>query len=482
MKELGRGTPIVVAAARSGMDRSTARKYKDADRLPSEMKKKRKGRTRKDPFSSDWPLLEAMLEDAPELEAKILFDHLRENINPGEYEDGQLRTLQRRIRTWRGLNGPDREVFFPQEHRAGEVSQTDFTRLSSLEMTIQGEAVNHLFCHVVLTYSNWEWGTVCRSESMSALKRGIQSSFFRLGKVTKWHQTDNSTAATHSLSEGKRKFNREYAALMRHLQMQPRTIGVGQKEQNGDVEAANGAFKRRVKQYLLLRGHSDFENVNALEQWLQGICDKANKHRTQRLDEELSAMRLLKAKRLPEFSEHSVKVAAWSTVRIKHNSYSVPSRLIGHEVKARLYEERLEVYFQGKLQMTCERLMGRMGHRINYRHIIWSLIRKPGAFARYRYREDMFPTVTFRRAYDKITEGVPTRSRDLEYLRVLHLAASTIQDDVELALKLLLEEGEVVTAEAVKSILGEKERKIPNLDAPKVSLNDFDALLQEIKI
>ena len=479
MRELGKGTQVGIAAAKAGMDPKTARKYRDADRLPSEMKPERTWRTRANPFSEDWPDIELMLDDAPELEAKALFEFVCEQMRPGRYQDGQLRTFQRRVSDWRALHGPEREVFFAQQHRPGEVSQTDFTHLASLEMTILGVPVSLLWCHVVLTYSNWQWGTLSRSESLAALRRGTQAAFFRLGKVTTLHQTDNSTAATHKPSSGKRVFNDDYAALMRHLGMTPRTTGVGKKEQNGDVESSNGAFKRRVKQHLLLRGSRDFESVDALEAWLQGICEKANAQRTTRLAEELAVMQPLRVRRLPEFSEHAATVTSWSTIRISRNTYSVPSRLIGRDVKVRLYDDRLEVYFRGQLQVRCERLLGRNGHRINYRHIIWSLVRKPGAFERYRYREDLFPTLIFRRAFDAITGETPSRATDLEYLRILHLAASTMQDEVEVALALLLEEGEAVTADAVKALLADDERDVPQLKAFEVALEDFDALLTQ---
>jgi len=206
------------------------------------------------------------LKDAPELEAKTIFDHLVEEY-PGQYESGQLRTLQRRVGEWRATEGPEQELFFPQAHRPGEAMQTDFTWGTELGITILGEAFPHMLCHPVLPYSNWEWATVCRSESLSSLKRGVQEALFSLGKVPVFHQTDNSTAATHDLKTGKRGFNEEYAAVMRHLNMKPRTIAVGKKEQNGDVEALNGALKRRIKQHLLLRGSRDFETLEQYEEF-----------------------------------------------------------------------------------------------------------------------------------------------------------------------------------------------------------------------
>src|SRR5690606_16139398 len=138
--------------------------------------------------------------------------------------------------------------------------------------------------NVVLPYSNWQWVTACRSESLLSIRRGVQGALFRLGRVTEFHQTDNSTAATHGSrteegnfvgwEEGSRQgrlFNEQYLALMRHFEMKPRTTGIGKKEQNGDVEASNGALKRRLNQHLLLRGSRDFESVEAYERWLQEV-------------------------------------------------------------------------------------------------------------------------------------------------------------------------------------------------------------------
>ena len=260
MEELARHGRIGLAAMRAGVDPKTARKYRALGKVPSEVPMERNWRTREDPFDVDWPMLAAKLEAAPELEAKALFEWLLEH-SEGRYDPGHLRTFQRRVRDWRALQGPDREVFFAQEHRPGEALQTDFTWATKLEITIAGKPFPHMLCHPVLPFSNWEWATVCRSESMAALRRGVQAALVRLGRVPVFHQTDNSSAATHNLTTGKRGFNDDYVALVEHLGMTPRTIGVGKKEQNGDVEALNGALKRRLKQHLLLRGSRDFDTV-----------------------------------------------------------------------------------------------------------------------------------------------------------------------------------------------------------------------------
>ena len=302
--------------------------------------------------------------------------------------------------------------------------QTDFTWASALGITIGGEPFAHMLCHPVLPYSNWEWATICQSESMAALRRGVQAALGRLGRAPTYHQTDNSTAATHDLRTGKRGFNAEYEALVQHYGMVPRTIAVGEKQQNGDVESLNGVLKRRLDQQLLLRGSREFATVAVYEGWVHACLEAANRLRAPRVAEELAVMRPVPAVRLPEFVEHDVRVTAWSTIRIKHNAYSVPSRLAREVVRVRIFDERLE-------------------HRINYRHIIWSLVRAPGAFERYRYRDDLFPTPVFRRAYDALCGAQAVRAAEVEYVRILHLAASTMESDVAQALERLLVAGTV---------------------------------------
>lgn len=480
MEELSRGKSLETASLRSGMHRNTGRKYREGGKLPSELKKPRTWRTRADPFEEDWPEVKARLEDAPELEAKALFEHLLEEA-PGRYEPGQLRTFQRRVCDWRAREGPPKEVFFPQEHRPGEAIQTDFTWATVLGVTIGGEDFPHMLCHVVLPYSNWEWSTVCRSESMAALRRGVQAAVFRLGRVPEYHQTDNSTAATHDLRTGKRGFNDEYLSLMRHLGMKPRTIEVGKSHQNGDVESLNGAMKRRLEQHLLLRGSRDFDTVAEYEGWLQKVLEKANKLRHRKVEEDLEAMTVLQVNKLPECSEEKVRVSSWSTINVKKNIYSVPSRLSQEKVTVRVYDDRLDVYHGTSHQLTIERLHGEGKHRINYRHIIWSLVRKPNAFRRYKYRDELFPSLIFRQAYDRLVEGLGERKADIEYLRLLHLAASTMESEVEDTLATLLRQNQQPLANTVKGVVSPRDPDIPAMPIPKVDLDEYDHLLDHRK-
>lgn len=481
MEEIGKHGKVSLAAAKSGMGRNTAAKYIREGKLPSDLQKPHTWRTRSDPFAEDWEDMKERLEDAPELEAKSLFEDLIIR-KPDSYHEGQLRTFQRRVRLWRAQEGPPKEVFFCQQHRPGELMQTDFTHGTELEITIGGVPFPHLFCRSVLPYSDHCSSTVCRSESMPALKRGVQRAVFVIGRVPRKHQTDNSTAATHDLRSGLRGFNEEYRAFMRHLGMEPQTTAVGKKEQNGDIEASNGAFKRSLKQHLLLRRSRDFESVEAYEQWVQDVEEKRNRLRRKRFREELAVMRPLSVERLPEYKTIRVRVSCWSTIAVQRNTYSVPSRLIGEEVEVRIYEDRLTVHYGGRVEVTTGRLLGGGKHRINYRHIIDSLVKKPGAFARYRYREELFPTLTFRRAYDAISEAHDSeRQGDLEYLRILQLAFHTMEHEVQTALELILGAGQVPRATEVRDLVEPSSAEVPSLPVPVVDLKGYDTLIGELE-
>jgi hypothetical protein len=487
MEEMTKHGEVGHAAMKADMDRKTARKYVRDGRLPSERVAARAWCTRADPFAKDWEEIEGLLTLTPELEAKTIFGMLTEKF-PGRYEPGQLRTLQRHVKRWRAAHGPDKEVVLGQQHRAGEAAQTDFTSTMELAITIAGQAFLHLLCVVVLPYSNWQWATVCLSESMAALRRGVQAALFQLGRVPEYHQTDNSTAATHRIPDGKgvlaeggkRPFNEEYLAVMRHFGMKPRTTEIGAKEQNGDVEASNGAIKRRLEQALLVRGSRDFASVEAWESFVQEVLRKANSVRGHRVAEDLAAMRPLDVSRLPEFTEEHLCVSEWSTLRVKHCAYSVPSRLIGETLRVRIYEDRIEADYGGTVELRCERLRGRNLCRIDYRHVIWSLVRKPGGFARYVYREEMFPSVMFRRAYDAVQTPHRGVKGDVEYLRILHLAASTLEADVEAALERLFTEKRPISVDNVKAIVMSPARtEVPLLETLPIDLLAYDALLAD---
>lgn len=188
LKLSNEGMTLGTQAAKAGMDEKTARKYLKAGKLPSQMKRPRDWRTRADPFAKVWAEVEGLLGEAPGLEALTIFEEL-ERRYPGRFQAGQLRTLQRRVRVWRGLYGPEREVFFPQVHRPGAQCQSDFTSMNALQVTLGGLRFPHLLYHFVLVYSNWESVGICASESFEALSAGLQEALWRLGRVPEEHRS-----------------------------------------------------------------------------------------------------------------------------------------------------------------------------------------------------------------------------------------------------------------------------------------------------
>ena len=486
MEELSVHGNISRAAMKGDMDRKTAHKYATAGKLPSETKERRDWRTRRDPFANVWEEISKQLQEFPGLEAKTILEELQRR-EPEVYTFELLRTLQRRIRDWRATHGPETNVMLQQIHRPGERAQTDFTWTKELCITILGEPFVHMLCVFVLPYSNWRWATVCMSESLASIRRGVQRALFQLGRVPQFHQTDNSTAATHRIGEkalGARPFNDEYLAMMRHFSMTPCTTAVGEKQQNGDVESQNGVLKRQLEQALLLRGSRDFETMEAWQSFVDAVNRKANRARGKRVEEELACMTELSVDILPEYTEVTAQVTEGSTFRVKHCAYSVPSRLIGRVLRVRIYEDRIEAYYGSRAEpeLSCERLRGKARHRIDYRHVVGSLLRKPGGFARYVYREEMFPTVTFRKAYDAIQNVEAGTRGDLEYLRILHLAASHVQDDVEAALALFLSEKVRISHDGVKTLLdAARQVFVPELSPCEVKLTNYDKLLSEVR-
>jgi hypothetical protein len=485
MRERNNGRTQEQAAVKANLrSRKTVRKYERLGKLPSELKQARTYRTRSDPFEADWDELEKMLQEAPELEAKTLFDWLCER-HPGKYQEGQLRTLQRRVSNWRVLN-ENPVLTLDQVHHPGEVLQTDGTWMNNLGITIQGAPFAHILIHSVLPYSNWEWGRVVQSESLLAIRLGLQSTLVKLGHIPKIHQTDNTTAATHNLGPAmyakpyaERGFNDEYLQLMAHYGIEPRTIHVGSPNENGDIESANGAFKRGVKQHLLLRGSRDFCSLEAYEAFLWGIMEKRNAGREGKLAEELAQMPPLRVEPWPQMRELMVRVGNNGILRVLNNGYTVPSGLKGKRVKVKVYEWEIEVWYANQCVETLSRMTGVQRYQINYRHVIDSLLRKPGGFRNYRYREDLFPRTVFRRAWEALNKRLSPRQADLAYLRILKLAAQGLETDVADALDWLLACCEDWDDQRVAERVQPIRPALPDLHPPAVNLSDYDQLLNQ---
>ena len=463
------------------MDEKTARKYRGLGALPSTQKRPRTYRTRKDPLAELWQRAQARLEAEPRLRAMTLFDWLQTE-HPGQLTQSHRRTLERRVRQWRATAGLARPVMFSQVHHAGDLAASDFTSMNSLGVTLLGKRFEHLAYHFVLTYSNWEWANVCFSESFESLSEGLQGAVWALGGVPVRHRTDRLSAAVNNLSETK-EFTSRYQGLMDHYGLEKERIQARQAHENGDVESSHRHFKEAADQALMLRGSRDFESREGYAKFLMDLLRQRNLGRETRLQSERVKLRPLPVRRYESWRRVRVRVGVGSTLKVDRNTYSVPSRLIGEFVDVRLCVEDLEVWYGGTLLERLPRLRGRGQEQINYRHVIGWLVRKPGAFDRYRYREDLFPTSRFRMTYDALQEQLPTRAVR-EYLAIVELAALEGEVLVDDALRILLDGDAQLTAKAVEQFV-RSTSVVPEVTAVQVTdvdLSCFDQLLEDREV
>jgi hypothetical protein len=472
---LSSGKSLAQSADRANMDEKTARRYRRLGRLPSEVAPERSWRTRQDSFAEVWPEVHEQLQEAPGLEARTLFAWLQTKY-PGKFDDSQLRSFQRGVKRWRATAGPAKEVFFSQVHHPGRLCASDFSHMKSLAVTIGGQSFDHLVYHFVLTYSNWESVTVCFSESFESLSEGLQDAVWELGGVPQRHRTDRMSLAVNNGSDMK-EFTERYTGLLGYYEMEMEKIQPREPNENGDVEQSHRRFKEAVEQTLLLRGSRNFESREAYGRFLKELVTVRNAGRRKRLDEELPRLRRLPDRRRESYKRLPVRVDTGSLIHVDRNTYSVPSRLIGERVEVRLYVEHVEVWCAQKEMERFPRLRGRKKHAINYRHIIDWLVRKPGAFENYVYREELFPTSRFRMAYDALREAQPKRGHK-EYLGILYLAARQSETVVDEALRTLLDSDRPVTQAAVEALVQRAEEipAVTEVTVEEMDLLDFDDL------
>lgn len=478
LMKLSKTEPTLAQAAdKAGMSERTARKYRRLGCPPSQSKTPRTYRTRVDPFASVWQEIETMLGADPGLQAVTIFDDLCQRY-PDAFRPAQLRTLQRHIKTWRAQYGPTREVFFPQQHVPGRQAQSDFTYMHELRVTIAGQPFDHLLYHFTLTYSNWEWGSICFTESFESLADGLQTALWHLGGVPLQHRTDSLSAAVTLLGD-RDEFTARYRGLLDHYGLQATHSSVGRGNENGDVEQSHHRFKQAVDQQLRLRASRDFLTRDDYWTFLRQILERRNHQRRERLSEDVAALRELPERRLEAYTSETVRVTRNSTVLVRHNFYSVPSQLIGERVQVRIFGEHLELWYADRCLERMERLRGKSKARIDYRHIIDSLVRKPGAFAHYRFQQSLFPRLVFRVAYDWLRDHSPA-SADKQYVRILEAAARTGEQSVASALEQMLVVGEAITIERVQARAShDQAQKVqpPEVHIEAVDLGVYDALV-----
>jgi hypothetical protein len=309
----------------------------------------------------------------------------------------------------------------------------------------------------------------------------LQNALFELGGIPVEHKTDRLSAAVHKV-DNPEEFTRRYKALLAHYNLAGKKIQAGKANENGDVEQSHYRFKKAVDQGLMLRGSRDFSTRDEYETFLKKIFFELNTGRRERFTEELKVLRRLPNRRLDASEKISVKVGPSSTIRVKHNTYSVNSQLIGETIEVRLHAECVEIFCAQRLVDSMPRLRGEEKHYINYRHIIDFLVRKPGAFENYRYRDDLFPTTRFRVAYDLLRKATALRA-DKEYLGILYLAAYEGEARVDAALRVLIDTNCSITKAAVLSLIKEDTVSAPtDVTIREIDLSLYDCLVAKAAV
>jgi plasmid stability protein len=398
--------PPIIAAAKAGFSTATAYRIENDRRLPSP-KKMPRGRRRQDPLAAVWDSeVVPLLKSTPSLRPVAIFDEIRRR-HP-EIGAGIRRTLERRIRTWRALHGAEREIIFRQEHPPGRLGLSDFTDMHDRGVSIAGVPLDHRLYHFRLAFSGWEHAhVVLGGESFVALAEGLQNALWALGRAPRQHRSDSLSAAFRNLDDDTRHDQtRRYEALCVHYGMEPTRNNRGVAHENGSIESPHGHLKQAIEDALLLRGSRDFDTLDAYRRFIDEIVGRRNARLAKRLALERSALQSLPMRRTADYEETIVTVTSTSGFTLKKVFYSVPSRLIGHRLRVRLYDDRLECFLGATPLMTLRRgrphRSGKHGHVIDYRHVIHALRRKPMALLNLVYREQLFPRRAYQRAFEAL--------------------------------------------------------------------------------
>jgi hypothetical protein len=482
MDERRKGATQVVAAARAGLSERSGRRYERDPGLPSQRADGPRRRTRVDPLAEVWESeIVPMLAAHPHLRGTTILEELHRS-HPGRFDDGVLRTLQRRLARWRALDGPERELIFRQEHPPGWQALSDFTDAAELAVTVAGMALPHVLYHFWLAFSGWQSvKAVQGGESFTALTEGLQDALWQLGAVPRTHRTDRLSAAWRNLAT-EDDAAAGYEAFCGHYGIEPTRNNPGVAHENGSVEAAHGHLKATLREALDLRGSRDFEDVAAYQAFLAETIGRRNARRRAEVALELAEMKALPRFKTTDFTLASATVTSSGTIRVRGVLYTVPSRLVGTRLKVHIYDDRL-ICFLGATEVLRLRRVHRAKRGsprvsvVDYRHLIGSLVRKPQAFRRFVFREALFPRTAFRRTWEALDGVLDERRACRTYVGLLHIAA-TLACEARLAdwLDAALDRGELPDLEAVRAAMAPPPVIMPVVTIPPPDPGAYDGL------
>ena len=470
------------AAAKAGFSTSTGTRLDADPRLPSQKRTPRE-RRRPDPLEPYWeaeivPLLTAKPGLRP---VTVLREMQRRHA---EFSGDMRRTLERRIRLWQALHGPEREVIFRQEHPPGRQGLSDFTDAADLGVSIAGVPLDHRLYHFRLAFSGWAYvSVVLGGESFVALAEGLQNALWALGGAPVEHRSDSLSAAFRNLErDAADDLTQRYEALCAHYGMTPTRNNPGLAHENGAIEGPHAHLKRALEQALLLRGSADFADLAAYRRFIDEVIGRANASRRKALEVERPQLKTLPARRTDDFEEALVTVTRSGGFFLRRVFYTVPSRLIGHRLRVRLHDDRLECFLGGTLVQTLRRGRSidgnRRGHVVDYRHIIHALRRKPMALLHLVYREQLFPREAYRHTWDALTARLPSRRACRLMVGLLALAHDrACEAELAAALEAILAAGELPDLAELRQQFMPSSITVPAVTVTLPTAIAYDALL-----
>ncbi len=486
MKLRNQGDTQIQASAKAGIAERSGRRIDAGERR--EKKKPRHWRTRKDPFAEVWQSeIVPILEKTPALMPTTLFEDLQDR-HPGRFSNKLKRTFQRRVKKWKALHGPDKQVMFRQSKEAGRLGLSDFTELNDIVITIAGELLDHRLYHFRLPYSGWSHvRVILGGESYTALAEGLQEALQRLDGAPLEHRTDSLSAAYKNLSKSEQEdLTERYRSLCEHYGMTPTRNNRGVSHENGAVESPHGHIKNRIRQALLLRESHDFASLDEYRQWLDGLIRRFNRRCSDALEIERNQLLVLPPHNATDYSEQVVKVTSSSTFDVKRVLYSVPARLVGESLRLHIYDDRIEAYSGSTLAHTLTRTYtlnhNQRARCIDYRHLIGQLVRKPQAFRYSQLRDDLLPNATYQKIWDTIDQQLEPRAACKQIVGILALAARA---DCEQALGTYLQQqiakGKLPSLYQLEQRFDPHARSVlpDGLEDPCIqhSLSSYDALI-----
>jgi transposase InsO family protein len=473
---------VTAAAAKAGFSTATGYRIVQDPLLPS-MRERERGRRRPDPLAEIFdseivPLLKA----SPGLRPIGVFEEMMRR-HP-DLDPKVRRTLERRVRAWRAIHGAEREVIFRQTHEPGRLGLSDFTEMGDLGVSIAGVALDHRLYHFRLVWSGFEHAhVILGGESYVALAEGLQNALWALGGAPGEHRSDSLSAAFRNLdADARQDLTRRYDALCEHYGMTPSRNNRGVAHENGSIESAHGHLKAAIRDALLLRGSADFDDLADYRRFVDEVVGRRNRRHGPRIDLERAALRALPGSRTCDFEEVIVTVTSSSAFTLRKVFYTVPSRLIGHRLRVRLYDDRLELFVGGTRLMTMRRgraaSNGAHGHVVDYRHVIHSLRRKPMALLKLVYRDQLFPREAYRRTFERLLEAGSEKLACRLMVELLAMAHDrACEAELADALGADLAEGRLPDLDALRQRFAPHPSTLPEVVVELAPLSAYDALL-----